>query len=105
VCHAALGASGLRKGDHILEPRSGESVRGRLAAWVSVPRPEAPRDAVSDMPRVAAAAVADALTTAFMILRPEDIEALCRRIPEIEAWVLPGPAAGASLLHFGGSSG
>ncbi|MGE5359464.1 MAG: FAD:protein FMN transferase [Bacteroidales bacterium] len=105
VCHTALGASGLRKGNHIIEPLSREFVRGRLAAWVSVPRPEVPREAARDVPRVAAAAVADALTTAFMILSPEDIEALCRRVPEIEAWILPGPAAGSSLLHFGGSSG
>jgi thiamine biosynthesis lipoprotein len=105
VCHTALGASGLRKGNHIMEPRSGEPVRGRLAAWVSVPRPRVPRDAARETPRVAAAAVADALTTAFMILGVEDIEALCRRVPEIDAWVLPTPAAGSSLLHFGGSSG
>ena len=36
----ALGASGVRKGDHIVDPRTGEPVRGRLAAWVALPRPE-----------------------------------------------------------------
>ena len=40
VRQTALGASGLRKGDHIVEPRTGEPVRGRRAAWVAVPRPE-----------------------------------------------------------------
>ena len=35
----ALSASGVRKGDHILDPRTRAPVRGRLAAWVAVPRP------------------------------------------------------------------
>ena len=39
VRQTALGASGLRKGDHIVDPRTGQAVRGRLAAWVAVPRP------------------------------------------------------------------
>ena len=39
VRQTALGASGLRKGDHIVDPRTGRPVRGRLAAWVAVPRP------------------------------------------------------------------
>ena len=38
----ALSASGVRKGDHIVDPRTGEPVRGRLAAWVALPRPERP---------------------------------------------------------------
>ena len=41
VRQTALGASGLRKGDHIVDPRTGEPVRGRVAAWAAVPRPEA----------------------------------------------------------------
>ena len=39
---AALSASGVRKGDHIRDPRTGEPVRGRLAAWVALPRPARP---------------------------------------------------------------
>ena len=57
-------------------------------------------------PRIAAAAVADALTTAFMLLSIEEIAALCERSPGLEAWVLPESAGGrpgeARLLHFGG---
>ena len=41
VRQTALSASGLRKGDHIVDPRTGEPARGRLAAWVAVPRPAA----------------------------------------------------------------
>ncbi len=39
----AFSASGVRKGDHIVDPRSGEPVRGRAAAWVALPRPAASR--------------------------------------------------------------
>lgn len=100
----ALGASGLRKGDHIVEPRTGEPVRGRRAAWVAVPRPEV---AVSgEGPRMAAAAVTDALTTAFMLLSTEEIAAVCGRSPWLEAWILPESpgvaAAETDLIHFGG---
>jgi thiamine biosynthesis lipoprotein ApbE len=104
----ALGASGLRKGDHIVDPRTGEPARGRLAAWVAVPRPpEARAETPADSePRFAAAAVTDALTTAFMLLSPEEIEGLCERSPGLEAWILQEPAGGfpveSHLLHFGG---
>jgi thiamine biosynthesis lipoprotein len=105
----ALGASGLRKGDHIVDPRTGEPVRGRRAAWVAVPRPAvAVAEAQSDAgARFAAAAVADALTTAFMLLSPGEVETLCEGSPGLEAWILEGPVKGwqgeANLLHFGDS--
>jgi thiamine biosynthesis lipoprotein len=105
----ALGASGLLKGDHIVDPRTGTSVRGRRAAWVALPRPETARAGPrnEEGPRAAAAAVADALATAFMLLTPAEVESLCERSPGLEAWLLPDPAEGrpeeASLLHLGGS--
>jgi thiamine biosynthesis lipoprotein len=105
----ALGASGVRKTDHIVDPRTGAPVRGRRAAWVAVPRPEAASSgspAGEEGPRIAAATVADALTTAFMLMRLEDVAALCERNPGLEAWILPEPAEGdppeAALLHVGG---
>ncbi len=58
-----------------------------------------------EAPRVAAAAVTDALTTAFMLLSLEEIEALCERSPGLEAWILPDagrPHGETRLLHFGG---
>ena len=87
VRQTALAASGLRKGAHIVDPRSGQPARGRRAAWVALPRPGAPgADAGTDAgPRGAAAAVADALTTAVMLLSPGDIEVLCERSPGLEA--------------------
>ncbi len=93
VRQTALGASGIRKTDHIVDPRTGEPVRGRLAAWVTVPRPHAAREATArDGPRLAASAIADALTTAFMLLAPEEIEDLCARSPGVRAWMLQGSA-------------
>jgi thiamine biosynthesis lipoprotein len=109
VRQMALGASGLRKGDHIVDPRTGEPARGRLAAWVGVPRPQEGRAEAQaeDEPRVAAAAVADALTTAFMLLSPEEVEGLCERSPGLEAWILLEPDDGSHaephFLHFGGT--
>ena len=107
VRQTALGASGRRKGDHIVEPRTGEPARARRAAWVAVPRPETARAAArtDEWPRIAPAAVADALTTAFLLLGPDDIEMLCDRTPGVEAWVLADPNEGSDgetrLLHFG----
>jgi thiamine biosynthesis lipoprotein len=85
----ALAASGLRKGEHIVEPRTGEPARQRSAVWVALRRPQAhPGTPTGDGPRPAAAAIADALTTAFMVLRSEEIDALCARSPGLEAWLL-----------------
>jgi FAD:protein FMN transferase len=102
----ALGASGVRKRDHIVDPRSRAPVRGRLASWAALPRPATRTDApVEGGHRLAAAAVADALTTAFMMLSPEEIEALCERSPGLEAWIILEPAGAPPgeppLVHFG----
>jgi thiamine biosynthesis lipoprotein len=105
VRQTALSASGIRKRDHIVDPRSGRAVRGRRGAWVTMARP-AP---VPGGPRLAAGAVADALTTAFMLLDAPEIEAICAASPGLTAWILP--AAGdlafgsASVLRFGGTTG
>jgi FAD:protein FMN transferase len=91
----AFSASGVRKGDHILDPRTGRPVRGRAAAWVAL------RGETGDSP----AAVADALSTAFMIQPEEEIAELCRRSPGLEAWLVPEPRGGAgekpALVHLG----
>jgi thiamine biosynthesis lipoprotein len=68
----ALGGSGLQKGRHIIDPRSGRPVGGRIAAWSSA----------SD------AATADALSTAFMVMQPPEIEKFCRSFQDIGAMVV-----------------
>ena len=108
VRQTALGASGRRKGDHIVDPRTGEPARGRRAAWVALPCPKnvGSEGRTDGSPRLAPATVADALTTAFLLLSPGDIDTLCGRNPGVEAWILQegnGGGGDASLLHFGGS--
>ena len=111
VRQTAIGASGLVKGDHIVDPRTGRPARGHVAAWAAVPRPETvpPRPPPHDGPRIAAAAVADALATAFVLMSPEEIDQLCARSPGLQAWILPkaagGPRETIQLLHVGGSAG
>lgn len=96
----ALGASGLRKGDHIWNAREQAPARSRRAAWVSAPRRVLA--AIGSLAGVegSAAAVADALSTAFMISPIEKIDGYCRRHPELEAWILE-----RELLHFPSAEG
>ncbi len=110
VRQTVLGASGLRKGAHIVDPRTGAAPAGRVAAWVALPRPEeawagsGPDGGL----RVAPAAVADALTTAVMVMRTEAVAALCEGSPGLEAWILETPAEGQAaapvLVHVGAAS-
>jgi len=96
--HRAFSASGVRKGDHILDPRTGLPVQGRTAAWVAIPGADGGSPA----------AVADALSTAFMIQPAEEIAELCRRCPGLESWLVPAPMAGGGkapvLVHLGAST-
>jgi thiamine biosynthesis lipoprotein ApbE len=102
VRQTALAASGVRKAGHIVDPRSGEPVRGRRGAWTSVCRP--PREAgPSDADTPRAAAVADALATAVMLLPAADIDALCRHAGGLEVWILDdGPDPDGQLRHLRG---
>ena len=95
----AFSASGVRKGDHIVDPRSGRPARGREAAWVAV-------GAGGDCHQegLSPAAVADGLSTAFMLLDLNEVGDICRDNPELEAWVLSKPQEGQpapTLVHFG----
>ena len=69
----ALSGSGTEvKGAHILDPRTGRPARGHIAAWAAHP----------------SAAVADALSTAFMVMATAEVEDFCRRRPEVWALVV-----------------
>jgi thiamine biosynthesis lipoprotein ApbE len=100
----AFSASGAQKGAHILDPRSGRAVQDR-AAWAVLPR-RVESDAWDGWPDAARspAAVAEGLSTAFMILRAEEIADLCRRGPGVEAWLLREPteegSRTAGLVHL-----
>ena len=102
----ALSASGTRKGAHIRDPRSGRTVQGR-AAWAALPRRvEEAGNADAGWPDAlrTPAAVAEGLSTAFMILPVEDIAGLCGKRPGIEAWLVREPTEGgsraAALVHL-----
>jgi thiamine biosynthesis lipoprotein len=91
----AVSASGTQRKDHIRDPRTGQPVPGR-AVWVALPRMgEGKEDA---------AAVAEALSTAFMVLPAEEVADLCRRWPGLEAWLLREPVgegiATPCLIHL-----
>ena len=68
----ALGGSGVQKGGHIISPRTGQPVEGRRAAWSAAPD----------------AAMADALSTAFMIMDPDEIRQYCSLHPDRRAMVM-----------------
>jgi thiamine biosynthesis lipoprotein len=69
----ALSGSGTEvKGDHIIDPRTGRPARSHLAAWASHP----------------SAAVSDALSTAFLVMKTEDVGRYCRSRPEVWALVI-----------------
>ncbi len=85
----AMGASGVEKGFHILDPRTGERVRNRMAAWVFAPD----------------AATADALSTAFMVMGDGDIRNYCNSRPDIQTLVLSATdessASNGAVLSIG----
>jgi FAD:protein FMN transferase len=104
----AFSASGTQKGAHIVDPRAGRPVRDR-AAWVSLARSAGPEAGTTPLEAArSAAAIAEGLSTAFMILPVEEIVDLCERCPGLEAWLLREAAAGgeaATLLHLASPEG
>jgi thiamine biosynthesis lipoprotein len=80
----ALSASGIRKGPHIINPRSGKPAKARLAAWSAAQT----------------AAAADALSTAFMVMSVDKIRAFCSTHPDTAA-LLVNKKVGGRLLRFG----
>jgi thiamine biosynthesis lipoprotein len=91
--HLALSASGVRKGDHILDPRSGQPARLRLAAWAAAATDGALPASQSP------SAVVEAFSTAFMILPAAQVEAICARFPGLQAWLLE-EAAPPRAIYF-----
>lgn len=70
--NASLSGSGVyAKGSHIIDPHTGRPVENRLAAWSLA----------------TTGADADALSTAFMIMTPEKIEAYTKAHPDTSAMI------------------
>jgi thiamine biosynthesis lipoprotein len=70
--HRAMSASGLEKGHHIINPLTGRAVKDRPAAWALA----------------SGGATSDALSTAFMVMKPEKIEDYCLRNPGTQGLVI-----------------
>jgi thiamine biosynthesis lipoprotein len=112
VRRTALSASGTRKGDHILDPRSGRPAP-RRAAWAALACRDPAETAAAASARWgpeavrSPAAVAEALSTAFMLLPVEEIEDLCRQSPGVEGWLILGPTEAGqpaeALVHLAAS--
>jgi thiamine biosynthesis lipoprotein len=100
----ALSGSGIRKRDHVVDPATGRPVRLRLAAWVSgssvtIGKMGGTSGWAPDLTSgTSPAAIADALSTAFMILSEQEIQEFCRTYPDLEVWIL-----GADLSMAGSS--
>ena len=75
--HLALSASGTRKGDHVVDPRSGEAAaagpRGRPSRPGRTAAPSAAAEGWPDLER-SPSAVAEGLSTAFMIFETAHVE-------------------------------
>lgn len=88
----ALGASGTEvRGEHIVDAREGRPARRAVSTqqtWVTAPQ----------------AAVADALSTAFMVLSPEDVLACCASNREVGTLLqchCPEAREACRMLQFG----
>jgi thiamine biosynthesis lipoprotein len=85
--NGALSGSGLQRGAHIIDPPRGRPVEDRRAAWACA----------------ADAATADALSTAFMVMTPDEIEQYCLQHPDVKALIVNQEKDGEKekILWFG----
>lgn len=89
LCNRAVSGSGLQKGRHIIDPRSGQPLAVKRAAWAITPE----------------AAVSDAISTAFMIMTLEEISGYCAQHAETRAIIATTEEEGTeNFLQFGGTS-
>lgn len=82
----ALSGSGImEQGYHIIDPRTGQAAQGKLATW-----------AIAD-----SAARSDALSTAFMVMAPEEVEQYCNEHAGVVGILLTGEPEQPALTCFG----
>ncbi|HEY0075634.1 MAG TPA: FAD:protein FMN transferase [Abditibacteriaceae bacterium] len=83
---AALGGSGFDvKGRHILDPRSGLQVEGKIASWCLCQ----------------SAARADAFSTAFLVMNRDEITEFSQNLPHVSGLVLEESNAGVIDYRWG----
>ncbi len=82
----AVSGSGLEKGRHIIDPRIGRPVEGKIASW----------SVTED------SATGDALSTAFMVMNPEEIQAFCTKHAGVRALlILPDEGDSTKIVSAG----
>jgi thiamine biosynthesis lipoprotein len=81
----AVSGSGLLKGAHIIDPLTAQPVKGKRAAWACA----------------STAATADALSTAFMVMSPDQIKKYCLSHPDTLAMVVTEDGDRGEILRFG----
>lgn len=85
----AISGSGLQKGRHIIDPRTAQPAEGKRAAWACAPT----------------AATTDALSTAFMVMSPDQIKKYCLSHPDTLAMVIAKDRGGEvqkdKILRYG----
>ncbi|HEG43548.1 MAG TPA: FAD:protein FMN transferase [Phycisphaerales bacterium] len=85
----AVSGSGIQQqAAHIIDPRTGKPVTGRLAAWSCGPD----------------ATAADALSTAFMVMSAEEIETFCKGHCDVQAIIVEKDSnskTGIAITTFG----
>jgi len=69
---SAVSGSGMQKGQHIIDPRTARTAEGKRAAWAYAPD----------------GATADILSTAFIVMSPQEVEQYCARHLDVLAMVI-----------------
>ncbi len=85
LCNRAVSSSGVGKGRHIIDPRSGRPVPGGRITWAQTPD----------------AATADGLSTAAMVFTEQEIAECCRRMPDADFLRLEQRDTGPSVKCWG----
>ena len=85
----AVSGSGLQKGWHIIDPRTARPVASKSAAWACAPD----------------ATTADVLSTAFMVMSPEQVKQYCASHSDVLAMIITGEhsaeAQKEKILRYG----
>ena len=90
ICNQSLSGSGTHvKGSHIIDPRTGRPTSGRVAAWALHP----------------SGTVADALSTAFMVMTPAEVEQYCKAHIDTSALLVPETGGRVERLRYGAWKG
>jgi len=86
ISDVALSGSGRKlRGEHIIDPRSGRPADDKLGAWALAP----------------SAALADALSTAFMVMTPQEVAGYCRKHAGVSALLVLESDGQREVLQFG----